>query len=192
MALLADMIARGWENFLSRPSGPLNFRFVIQPAIASIIAVRAGVKDAREGRPPYLWSAIFDSESRGEFLRFGWRDIRIPFLISIVLDVIYQIFVHHFVFGIAAFVICASLIRQFEFAQNVWINDRKISDLGNERDPIIGAQDGTLEFKIPKRPIRKKIVGLPAFTTVRGGAYFFLPGLKALGYLASLNEQRPA
>ena len=91
--------------------------------------------------------------------------------------------------GIAAFVICASLIRQFEFAQNVWINDRNFSELGNERDPIIGAHDGTLEYKIPKRPIRKKIVGLPAFTTLKGGAYFFLPGLKALGYLASLNAQ---
>jgi Dyp-type peroxidase family len=89
--------------------------------------------------------------------------------------------------GIAAFVICASLVRQFEFAQNVWVNDRNFHELGNERDPIIGNQDGTLEFKIPKRPIRKKIVGLPAFTTVRGGAYFFLPGLKALTYLASLN-----
>ena len=44
--------------------------------------------------------------------------------------------------GIAAFVICASLIRQFEFAQNVWINDRNFNELGNERDPIIGAQDG--------------------------------------------------
>jgi Dyp-type peroxidase family len=89
--------------------------------------------------------------------------------------------------GIAAFVICASLIRQFEFAQNVWINDKNFHELGNERDPIIGNQDGTLEFKIPKRPIRKKISGLPAFTTVRGGAYFFLPGLKALRYLASLG-----
>ena len=89
--------------------------------------------------------------------------------------------------GIAAFVICGSLIRQFEFAQNVWVNDRNFHELGNERDPIIGNQDGTLEFKIPKRPIRKKIVGLPAFTTVRGGAYFFLPGLRALSYLASLN-----
>ena len=86
--------------------------------------------------------------------------------------------------GIAAFVICASLIRQFEFAQNVWINDRNFHELGNERDPIIGTQDGTLEFKIPKRPIRKRITGLPAFTTVRGGAYFFLPGLRALRYLA--------
>jgi Dyp-type peroxidase family len=94
--------------------------------------------------------------------------------------------------GIAAFIICASLIRQFEFAQNVWANDRNFHELGNERDPIIGAQDGMLEFKIPKRPIRKKIAGLPAFTTVRGGAYFFLPGLKALGYLASLDEPRPA
>ena len=94
--------------------------------------------------------------------------------------------------GIAAFVICASLIRQFEFAQNVWINDRNFSELGNERDPIIGNQDGTLEFKIPKRPIRKTIRGLPAFTTVRGGAYFFLPGLRALLYLASLPDRSAA
>jgi Dyp-type peroxidase family len=90
--------------------------------------------------------------------------------------------------GIAAFVICASLIRQFEFAQNVWVNDRNFHELGNERDPIIGTQDGALEFKIPKRPIRRKIIGLPAFTTVRGGAYFFLPGLKALRWLAALGE----
>jgi len=87
--------------------------------------------------------------------------------------------------GIAAFVICASLVRQFEFAQNVWANDRSFHELGNERDPIIGHQDGTLEYKIPKRPIRKRITGLPAFTTVRGGAYFFLPGLKALRHLAT-------
>ena len=90
--------------------------------------------------------------------------------------------------GIAAFIVCASLIRQFEFAQNVWANDRNFHELGNERDPIIGNQDGTLEFKIPKRPIRKKITGLPSFTSVKGGAYFFLPGLKALRYLASLGK----
>jgi Dyp-type peroxidase family len=86
--------------------------------------------------------------------------------------------------GIAAFIGCASLVRQFEFAQNVWANDRSFHELVNERDPIIGTQDGTLEYKIPKRPIRKRIVGLPAFTTVRGGAYFFLPGIRALRFLA--------
>lgn len=89
--------------------------------------------------------------------------------------------------GIAAFVGCASLIRQFEFAQNVWANDKNFHELGNERDPIIGTQDGTLEYKIPKRPIRKVIKGLPAFTTVKGGAYFFLPGIKAMRYLAALS-----
>ena len=89
--------------------------------------------------------------------------------------------------GVAAFVLCASLVRQFEFAQNVWINDKDFHELGNEHDPIIGTQDGTFEFKIPKRPIRKKITGLPAFTTVRGGAYFFLPGIRALKWLANLH-----
>jgi Dyp-type peroxidase family len=89
--------------------------------------------------------------------------------------------------GIAAFILCASLIRQFEFAQNVWVNDRSFHELGNERDPIIGTHDGTLEYKIPKRPVRRKITGLPAFTTVRGGAYFFLPGLRALRWLSELG-----
>ena len=89
--------------------------------------------------------------------------------------------------GIAAFVGCASLIRQFEFAQNVWINDPRFHELENERDPIIGTQDGTFDMTIPKRPMRKKIKGLPAFTTLKGGAYFFLPGIRALRYLAALS-----
>ncbi|MFE3051819.1 Dyp-type peroxidase [Nocardia sp. NPDC059239] len=91
--------------------------------------------------------------------------------------------------GIAAFIICASLVRQFEFAQNVWINDKAFHELGNEHDPICGAQDGTLEFTIPKRPIRKVFTGLPAFTTLKGGAYFFLPGISALRYLATLENR---
>ncbi|OAN38081.1 Dyp-type peroxidase [Mycolicibacterium iranicum] len=86
--------------------------------------------------------------------------------------------------GIAAFIICASLVRQFEFAQNVWINDKSFHELGNEHDPICGTQDGTLDFTVPKRPIRKVHKGIPAFTTLRGGAYFFLPGINALRYLA--------
>jgi Dyp-type peroxidase family len=87
--------------------------------------------------------------------------------------------------GIAAFIGCASLVRQFEFAMNVWANDPAFHELKNERDPIIGTQDGSYDVTIPKRPIRRKINGLPAFTTVRGGAYFFLPGMRALRYLAT-------
>ncbi|ODQ94426.1 Dyp-type peroxidase [Mycolicibacterium holsaticum] len=90
--------------------------------------------------------------------------------------------------GIAAFIICADLVRQFEFAQNVWINDRTFHELGNEHDPIAGTQDGSLDFTVPKRPIRKVHKGIPAFTTLRGGAYFFLPGITGLSYLATLGE----
>lgn len=90
--------------------------------------------------------------------------------------------------GIAAFVGCASLVRQFEFAMNVWANDANFRDLGNDRDPFVGTQDGTFDMTIPKRPIRQKLKGLPAFTTVRGGAYFFLPGIRALRYLAKLGN----
>jgi deferrochelatase/peroxidase EfeB len=92
--------------------------------------------------------------------------------------------------GIAAFVGCASLVRQFEFAMNVWANDPNFHELGNERDPIFGTQDGTFDMTIPKRPIRKKIKNLPAFTTIRGGAYFFLPGIRGLRYLMSLSDGR--
>jgi len=38
--------------------------------------------------------------------------------------------------GIAAFIGCASLVRQFEFAMNVWANDPNFHELGNERDPL--------------------------------------------------------
>jgi deferrochelatase/peroxidase EfeB len=90
--------------------------------------------------------------------------------------------------GIAGFIGCASLVRQFEFAMNAWVNDPTFKGLGNERDPIIGTQDGTFGMTIPKRPIRKRLEGLPAFTTLRGGAYFFVPGLRALRFLASLDR----
>jgi deferrochelatase/peroxidase EfeB len=86
--------------------------------------------------------------------------------------------------GIAAFVGCASLARQFEFAMNVWTNDPEFHELKNERDPMFGTQDGSFDFTIPKRPIKRKITGLPAFSTVRGGAYFFLPSITALRFLA--------
>jgi deferrochelatase/peroxidase EfeB len=87
--------------------------------------------------------------------------------------------------GIAAFIGCASLVRQFEFAMNVWTNDPDFMGLKNERDPICGNQDGTFDMTIPKRPIKKTIKGLPAFTTIRAGAYFFLPGIKAVRFLAN-------
>jgi Dyp-type peroxidase family len=88
--------------------------------------------------------------------------------------------------GIAVFGGCADIARQFEFLISVWVNDPEFMEL-NEKDPFIGAQDGTFDFAIPKRPVKKKLKRIPAFTTVKGGAYFFMPGIKALQYLASMK-----
>ena len=86
---------------------------------------------------------------------------------------------------------CARIDDQFEFLQHTWINDGEFQGLGNERDPLTGTHDGTFDMTIPKRPIKQVIKGLPAFTTVKGGAYLFLPGLRALRYLAGLDPAQP-
>ena len=95
---LTDMIARGWENFLARPQGTLNFRFILQPTIAAILALRAGINDARNGRPAYLWAAFTKPVYRAQLLHGGWKDIRTPFLVSAVLDAIYQLITHRFIY----------------------------------------------------------------------------------------------
>ena len=56
MGLVAGAIGRGWANFLARPSGPLNIRFLIQPTVAAVMAVRAGIEDARLGRPAFQFA----------------------------------------------------------------------------------------------------------------------------------------
>ncbi len=88
--------------------------------------------------------------------------------------------------GIAVFGGCADLARQFEFLISVWANDPEFHEL-NERDPFAGSIDGPFQVTIPKKPIKKKLKGLNAFTTVTGGAYFFMPGIRGLKYLASLK-----
>jgi len=48
---MGEILNRFWENLAGRLSGPMNFRLVIQPTVAGILAIRAGLKDARGGRP---------------------------------------------------------------------------------------------------------------------------------------------
>ena len=98
MSTLIDMIARGWENFLARPHGALHFRFILQPTVAAILALRAGIKDARTGRPAYLWAAFTTPAYRRQLLDGGWKEIRTPFFVSAILDSIYQLIVNRFIY----------------------------------------------------------------------------------------------
>ena len=77
--------------------------------------------------------------------------------------------------------------RQFEFVQSQWVTDGNFISHGTEQDPIIGTdQDGGV-FTIPKRPARRRLHDLPQFVVVRGGEYCFMPGLRALKWLAGLD-----
>ena len=84
--------------------------------------------------------------------------------------------------------LAGNIARQFEFIQHTWANNPKFDELYDEVDPIMGPRgESGATFSIPSAPVRKRITGIPTFVTVRGGAYFFLPGLRALRYLASLS-----
>lgn len=88
----------------------------------------------------------------------------------------------------------ANISRQFEFVQQTWINNPKFAGLYNDTDPLLGDrtpdQKGRSDiFTEPAVPVRRRITGLPRFVTVRGGAYFFLPGIRAIRYLASLEPE---
>src|SRR6266850_1347701 len=76
--------------------------------------------------------------------------------------------------------------RQFEFVQSQWINDGVFIGTGNDKDPIIGSPE--VNFTVPRRPVRKRLQGLPQFVVTRGGEYCFMPGLRALRWLANLES----
>lgn len=82
----------------------------------------------------------------------------------------------------------ANIRRQFEFIQQTWINNKKFHREFNNADPLMGdhnplCKDHTGDFTIPQTPVRRRLTGLPRFTEVVGGAYLFMPSLKALRYL---------
>ncbi|MGY1706526.1 Dyp-type peroxidase [Geodermatophilus sp. SYSU D00697] len=81
----------------------------------------------------------------------------------------------------------ANLGRQFEFVQHTWLNNPAFAGLQDSPDPITGhhpPDDGGV-FVVPATPVRHRLLDLPRFVRVRGGGYFFLPGLRALHYVAS-------
>jgi Dyp-type peroxidase family len=89
--------------------------------------------------------------------------------------------------GIFFIAINASLPRQFEFIQQSWLNHTKFNGLYDERDPLSSANPGDGMMTIQAKPVRERLHGLPRFVTVRGGAYFFLPSIRALKFLAQIR-----
>jgi len=92
--------------------------------------------------------------------------------------------------GLHFICLVSSISRQFEFVQNAWAIGSKFGGIQNESDPILGNRepltsgDSTNHFSQPDaRGPAQCTHDMPPFVTVQGGAYFFMPGIRALRYL---------
>jgi hypothetical protein len=84
-----ENLDRLWRDLLDRPGGPMTFRFILQPAMAIIAAVRDGVSDARIGRTPYLAAIVHGEERRGRLWEGIISTARI-LILGVVMDTVYQ------------------------------------------------------------------------------------------------------
>lgn len=140
---------RDWERFvgdlIARLDGPLHFRFIVQPLMATIFAVIDGVKDAKAGKAAYFWALLSTPEYRKELLKEGWKSFGKIFVLAIILDVVYQLKVHSTVFPgellIVAFVLAIvpyltvrgpvnRIVRMVGARNHKSIDTVKVSDVG--------------------------------------------------------------
>jgi hypothetical protein len=91
--ITAESLGRLWSDILDRPGGPMTFRFILQPAMAIIAALRDGVHDARVGRRPYVWALIHgvrDPQGRSGRLWEGFVSTARIIILGVVMDTVYQ------------------------------------------------------------------------------------------------------
>ena len=93
MSEIREILTRFWDQLIAQPNGPLAFRLVLQPIMASILAFRDGLKDARAGRPLYTWTLLTDPEHRASYLREGLKRVTRVIIFALVMDAIYQFIV---------------------------------------------------------------------------------------------------
>ena len=91
---MEELLTNTWEELIGRRTGPLHFRFILQPIVAAVFAIRAGRKDARQGRPPFLTAFVREPIKRWRLVLLdSSKDIGSTFLVGVGIDIIYQLLV---------------------------------------------------------------------------------------------------
>jgi len=86
--ITVEVMERLWHDLIERPDAPMRFRFILQPVMAAIVAIRHGLIDVRAGRTPYFRKALGVAR-----LREGLNATARIILLGIVMDAMYQIIV---------------------------------------------------------------------------------------------------
>jgi hypothetical protein len=107
---IQEILARFWDQLIARPSGPLAFRLILQPIMVTILGILDGLKDARVGRSPYLWTILSDRAKRAGHLREGLKRVSRVIVFALVMDAIYQFIV------LRRFYLGEALVIAFVFA----------------------------------------------------------------------------
>jgi hypothetical protein len=89
--LSGEVITRIWHNLLDRPAGTFAFRFVLQPVMAALAALRDGLADARAGHAPFVQTVLTDPAQRGARLDQALIATSRIVLLGLAMDTAYQI-----------------------------------------------------------------------------------------------------
>ena len=108
MDAILEALTRGVEQLLGRASGPLHFRLFVMPTVVTILGVRAGLRDAREGQPPFLWAIVANSADRLRVVRSAIKDIGRVFIRAIILDTTYQLVVLRWVYPVQLLIVAVA------------------------------------------------------------------------------------
>lgn len=134
--MLEEALARGWENLVGRWGGPMWFRLLMQPGVAIFFAVRAGLRDARLGKPSILCDLLSDPITRQERLRQVWKDVGTVFIVALVLDSIYQVIVQGGIFTLELLITATVLaLVPYVVSRGLFTMIAKWAGVGRQRDP---------------------------------------------------------
>jgi hypothetical protein len=101
--------ARVGSNLIARVSGPMKFRLLLQPLMSSFFAIRAGLADAKLGKPPYFWALLSTSGDHMQMIKDGWKSVGGVFIVALVLDAVYQVIELRFIYPGEAIIVALVL-----------------------------------------------------------------------------------
>jgi Flp pilus assembly protein TadB len=97
------------DHLIARINGPLKFRLLLQPSMATFLAIRSGLKDAREGKPAYFWALFTEPSERAEMLKDGWKSMGKLFILASVLEMAFQVIALHWVYPLETLLVAIVL-----------------------------------------------------------------------------------
>jgi hypothetical protein len=106
---MEETLWRAWNNLFGRLDGPMSFRMIMQPVVATFLAIRAGWGDAREGRAIHFTTLAREPAQMRVALRNLWKIAGSVFLVAVVLDVIYQLVVLHWIYPLETLIVATML-----------------------------------------------------------------------------------